>query len=189
MSDPEASARAAIDAAHAADPERIKDRPAEAVYADRIETWVRELVDEPSTALRLSSRGQHLERWAIPRNEFPEGRGGYLRWRSAVHRRQGQRARELLTGIGCEPALVERVAQLVSKTTTKDDPEAQALEDAACLVFLEWELPEFQRAYDRGKVIEILRKTWKKMSPRGRDLAQGLTLPPETQEVVRLALA
>jgi tRNAThr (cytosine32-N3)-methyltransferase len=189
MSDLEASARAAIDAAHARGPEQIEGRPAEAVYADRIEAWIRELVDDPSPALRLSSRGQHLERWAIPRNEFPEGRGGYLRWRSAVHRRQGQRARELLIGVGCEPVLTERVAQLVSKTTPKGDPEAQALEDAACLVFLEWELPEFQREHDRTKVIDILRKTWKKMSPKGRDLAHGLTLPPETQELVRLALA
>lgn len=189
MSDLEAGARAAIDMAHVADPERIDGRPAEAVYADLIESWIRRLVDQPSLPLRLAARGQHLERWAIPRNQFPEGRGGYLRWRGAVHQRQGQRARELLSGSGCDAELAERVAGLVAKTTPKDDPEAQALEDAACLVFLETELAEFQRQHGRDKVVDILQKTWKKMSPRGRELARTLTLLGEAQELIQAALA
>jgi Domain of unknown function (DUF4202) len=188
MDDLESRARAAIDAAHAADPERAGARPAEAVYADQIEAWIRRLVDEPSLALRLSARGQHLERWAIPRGQFPMGRGGYLRWRSAIHQHQGQRAKELLAAAGCDPGLSARVAELVAKTTPKDDPEAQALEDAACLVFLDTQLQSFQEEHERGKVVDILRKTWKKMSPNGRALALLLALPPETQELVRFAL-
>jgi len=189
MSELEGRARAAIDAAHAADPEQVDGRPAEAVYADRLEAWVRRLAEGPSLALRLAARGQHLERWAIPRRQFPEGRGGYLRWRSAVHQRQGQRARELLAGAGGDAALAERVARLVAKTAPPDDPEAQALEDAACLVFLETELGEFVREQPRDKVIDVLRKTWnKKMSPQGRALALGLTLPAEAQDLVRAAL-
>jgi len=190
MSDLETRARDAIDAAHAADPHRTGDRPAEADYADRIEAWIPRLVDAPSLTVRLAARAQHLERWAIPRTQFPDGRGGYLRWRSAVHQRQGQRVRELLMSAGCDAALGERVAHLVAKTTPRGDPEAQALEDAACLVFLETELAEFQRKHDRGKVIDILQKTWtKKMSPRGQELARSLALPPETQELVLAALA
>jgi hypothetical protein len=188
MSDPEARARAAIDAAHAADPERDGPRAAEAVYADRIEAWIGRLVEAPGPALRLAARGQHLERWAIPRDQFPEGRGGYLRWRGAVHQRQGQRAQELLAAAGCDAELAARVAKLVAKGTPRDDPDAQALEDAACLVFLEAELSAFQREHDRAKVVDILQKTWKKMSPKGRELALGLTLPAESQELVRAAL-
>lgn len=189
MSDLEGRARAAIDAAHAGDPEQAEGRPAEAVYADRLEAWIGRLVEGPSLALRLAARGQHLERWAIPRRQFPEGRGGYLRWRSAVHQRQGQRARELLAGAGGDAALGERVARLVAKAAPPDDPEAQALEDAACLVFLETELSEFVREQPRDKVIEVLRKTWsKKMSPKGRALAQALTMPTEARELIRAAL-
>jgi tRNAThr (cytosine32-N3)-methyltransferase len=188
MNDLEERARAAIDSAHAADPERAGGRPAEAVYADQLETWTGRLVDSPTLALRLAARGQHLERWAIPRSQLPEGRSGYLRWRSAVHQRQGQRARELLLGCGAEPDLAERVARLVSKTTAREDPEAQVLEDAACLVFLETELIEFQRQHAHDKVLDILQKTWKKMSPAGRELARTLVLPGEAQELLRAAL-
>jgi hypothetical protein len=189
MDDLERRAREAIDVAHASDPERIENRPAEAVYADLIEGWIVRLVAEPSLDLRLAARAQHLERWAIPRADFPEGRGGYLRWRSSVHQRQGQRVRQLLAEAGCAAPVSERVAQLVAKTTPKDDAEAQALEDAACLVFLETELAAFALAHSREKVVDVLQKTWKKMGPRGRELALGLTLPSAAQELVRTALA
>jgi len=189
MSDLEFRVRAALDTAHAADPERVQARAAEAVYADRIEAWIRQLFDEPSLALRLAARAQHLERWAIPRDQYPAGRGGYLRWRSAVHQRQGQRAQELIAGAGGDPALGARVARLVAKATTRDDAEAQALEDAACLVFLEAELLAFQREHDPAKVVDILQKTWRKMSPRGQELALSLALPAGSRELVRAALA
>jgi len=188
VSDVEPRARAAIDEAHSGDPERIEGRPAEAVYADRVEAWILQLVEEPSLALRLATRAQHLERWAIPRGEFPEGRGGYLRWRGAVQSRQGDRARELLSDAGGATPLADRVARLVAKTTPRDDLDAQALEDAACLVFLETDLVDFQRHHDRAKVVDIIKKTWRKMSPKGRELALTLALPAEAQELLRSAL-
>jgi uncharacterized protein DUF4202 len=189
VTDLETRARAALDHAHAADPEREGGRAAEAVYADRLEAWIPRLVGQPSLALRLAARGQHLERWAVARGEFPEGRAGYLRWRSAVHQRQGQRARELVAAAGGDETLGARVARLVAKATPRDDPEAQALEDAACLVFLETELADFQRQHEREKVVDILRKTWKKMSPRGQELALGLSLPQDAAALIRAALA
>jgi tRNAThr (cytosine32-N3)-methyltransferase len=189
VSEVEARARAAIEAAHAADPEREDGRAAEALYADHVEAWLPRLVEAPSLALRLAGRGQHLERWAIPRADFPEGRGGYLRWRSAVHQRQGERIRELLAAAGCDAALTERVAQLVAKGAPQGDAEAQALEDAACLVFLETELPVFQQQHERDKVVDVLRKTWRKMSPRGQQLALALSLPGEARALVDSALA
>ncbi len=81
------------------------------------------------------------------------------------------------------------MARLVAKAAPPDDPEAQALEDAACLVFLETELSEFVREQPRDKVIDVLRKTWnRKMSPKGRALAQALTIPAEARELMRAAL-
>jgi tRNAThr (cytosine32-N3)-methyltransferase len=188
VSDIEDAARAAIAAAQAKGPEPAAGGLAEAAYADRVEAWIRRLVDAPSLALRLAARAQHLERWAIPRQQFPEGRGGYLRWRSAVHERQGERVQGLLLGVGAEAALAERVAGLVAKRLG-EDPEGQALEDAACLVFLETELAAFQREQPRDKVIDILRKTWKKMSPKGRELAPTIPLAPEAAELLRAALS
>src|SRR5437764_639760 len=142
-----AAARVAIDAVHGADPRAEGGEAYELRYADRLEAWIRRLVSAPSPALELAARAQHLERWAIPREDFPEGRGGYLRWRAAVHKRQGERLREILGGAGCDPALIERVALLVSKGAPRDEPDAQALEDAACLVFLETELGPFMADY------------------------------------------
>ena len=181
-------ARAAIDAAHLADPRAAQGGEGERVYADRVEAWIRRLDEAPSEALLLAARAQHLERWAIPRAEFPEGRGGYLRWRSAVHRRQGDRVREILRGTGCDPAVTERVATLIAKAAARDDKDAQALEDAACLVFLEHELEDFAARYPREKTVDVLRKTWKKMSPAGQQAALGLALPADAKALVAEAL-
>ena len=182
-------ARAAIDAAHAAAPRGGSPGGGETLYADRVEQWIGRLAAPVSLALRLAARAQHIERWAIPRADFPEGRGGYLRWRSAVHRRQGDRVREILSAAGCEATLADRVAVLVAKAAPREDAEAQALEDAACLVFLEHELLDFAAQHPREKTIDVLRKTWRKMSPAGHAAAQALTLAPEAQALVGEALA
>ncbi|MGZ8260967.1 MAG: DUF4202 domain-containing protein [Caldimonas sp.] len=192
MDDPIATARASIDAAHAADRERTGGRPAESVYAERIEVWVRRLVSSPSSALMLAARCQHLERWSIPRSDYPPDRTGYLRWRRAVQLRQGERARALLLGAGVDPALAERVAHLVAKQAPPRDVEAQALEDAACLVFLEHELEAFAAErpdYGRDKWLAILKKTAAKMSPQALAAAVALPLRASLRELLVAALA
>jgi tRNAThr (cytosine32-N3)-methyltransferase len=181
-------ARAAIDAAHAADPRAQDGAAGELLYADRVEAWIARLVTDVLPALRLAARAQHLERWAIPRSDFPEGRGGYLRWRSAVHQRQGERVRAILAGVGCSEAVTARVATLIAKAAPKDDPDAQALEDAACLVFLEHELADFARQHPREKAIDVLRKTWKKMSAAGQQTALALPLGEAERGLVEDAL-
>jgi hypothetical protein len=189
--DGSAAARAALDAAHAADPKRIDGVPAELRYADAVERWIRRLVPAPSPALALAARCQHLERWAIPRADYPLDKPGYHRWRRAVQVRQGERARALLLGAGCAAELAERVGALVAKDAARD-PEGQALEDAACLVFLEDELAAFaaqHHDYPREKVIGILRKTWAKMSPPARTLALGLPLDEGLRALVVAAVS
>lgn len=177
-----ARARELIDAAHAADPARAADgRAAELVYAGRMEAWVVRLDPEAAPLLRLAARCQHLERWSVPRASHPLNRAGYHAWRKTLYRKQADRARELLLQAGVTAAGADDVATWVSKTDLKSNAGTQALEDAACLVFLESEAGAFaaQHAeYPREKLLGILQKTWRKMSPRARRHALGLDLPP-----------
>lgn len=186
-------ARQLIDAAHAADPARAADgRAAELVYGERVEAWVARLVPEASPLLRLAARSQHLERWLVPRASFPEGKAGYLAWRRSLYTKQAERARELLLAAGISTAEAAEVATWVSKTGLKTNPGSQALEDAACLVFLENEIGAFatQHAdYPREKFVDILRKTWRKMTPAARAAALALDLPPAIAGLVREAVA
>ncbi len=186
-------ARELIDAAHAADPVRAADgRAAELVYAERVEGWVVRLDPATPAILRLAARCQHLERWLVPRATFPLGKVGYMQWRTGLYRKQAERARALLLEAGVVATDAAEVATWVSKTGLKTNPGTQALEDAACLVFLENEISEFaaQHAdYTREKFIEIIRKTWKKMSPSAQQAALGLALPTGIAELVQAAVA
>jgi hypothetical protein len=181
-----------IDAAHAADPTRTPDgRAAELVYADHMEAWVMRLVPEASPALRLAARSQHLERWSVPRNTFPLDKPGYYAWRRSLYTKQAERARALLLQAGVPAAEAADVATWVSKTGLKTNAGTQALEDAACLVFLENEISAFaaQHAdYPREKFVDILRKTWKKMTPQAQQAALSLNLPPTISALVREAV-
>jgi len=184
-------ARVLIDSAHAADPTRTADgRPAELVYAERMETWIAKLDSSATPLLRLAARCQHLERWSVPRASFPEGKAGYLAWRRSLYTKQAGRARDLLVAAGVTAGDAADVATWVSKTGLKTNAGTQALEDAACLVFLENEISAFaaQHAdYPRGKFVDILKKTWRKMSPRAQALARAVALPPDIAALVREA--
>ncbi|MBI5380676.1 MAG: DUF4202 domain-containing protein [Opitutae bacterium] len=186
-------ARESIDAAHAADPARAADgRPAELVYAERMEAWVARLVPDASPRLRLAARCQHLERWTLPRASFPLDKPGYHAWRRTLYTRQAERARALLVAAGVPDAEAAEVAEWVSKTGLKTNAGTQALEDAACLVFLENEIGAFaaQHAdYPREKFVDILRKTWRKMSPAAQTQARALDLPPAIAALVQEAVA
>jgi tRNAThr (cytosine32-N3)-methyltransferase len=191
--DAHARARKLIDSAHAADPKRTTDgKAAELVYADRIEAWVARLVPDAPALLRLAARCQHLERWSVPRATFPEGKAGYLKWRQSLYRIQADRAKALLLQAGVPAAEADEATTWVSKTALKTNPGTQVLEDAACLVFLENEIADFaaQHAdYPEAKFVDIIRKTWKKMSFAAQAAALGLNLPPGIATLVRAAVA
>ena len=188
-----ARARDLIDAAHAADPARAADgRPAELVYAERVEAWVVRLIPATPPLLRLAARCQHLERWSVPRASFPEGKVAYLNWRKSLYAKQAARAKELLLAAGVSAAEADEAATWVSKTGLKTNPGTQALEDAAVLVFLENEIGAFaaQHAeYPREKFVDILKKTWRKLSPGAQEMAKGLALPPGIAALVQEATA
>jgi tRNAThr (cytosine32-N3)-methyltransferase len=185
-------ARALIDAAHAADPTRTPEgQPAELIYADRVEAWVNRLDVAASPILRLAARCQHLERWLTPRATFPEGKAGYLSWRRSLYTKQAERARGILLSAGVATDEAANAATWISKSGLKTNPGTQVLEDAAVLVFLENEIADFavkNADYPREKFIDILQKTWRKLSPAGQQAALGLDLPPAIAGLIHDAL-
>ena len=186
-------ARELIDAAHSTDPHKTASgAPAELVYADRMENWVAKVAADATALLRLAARCQHLERWLTPRTTFPEGKAGYFAWRKSLYTKQAERARSLLLRGGVSESDAGEVATWVSKSGLKTNPGTQALEDAACLVFLENEILAFaaqHSEYPREKFVDIIRKTWRKMSPRAHELALGLKLTPDISALVHEATA
>ena len=181
---------AAIDAAHAQDPERdASGAPKELLYAQRMSTWLEKLAPQASESLRLATRCQHLRRWSIARSAFPGDKVGYLRWRKESAIAHAVLAGEILAAAGYDAEAVQRVQSLVKKERIKHDAEAQALEDVTCLVFLEHEFAPFAAKHPDDKVIDILRKTWPKMSQQGQQAALGLALAPRLRKLVEEALA
>jgi hypothetical protein len=195
MSDAERFGRAiaAIDAANAADPNLLDtpegERPKELVHAELLTAWVHRLCPEPSEALLLAARAHHIRRWVVPRSSSPRGRAGYLQWRRDLHRFHAEEVGAILDRVGYDAATIARVQQIVRKERLTLDPEVQTLEDALCLVFLQLQLDELTgRVDDNEKMVGVLRKSWRKMSPAGREFALGLELSDEGRELVRRAL-
>lgn len=184
-----AGALAAIDAIHAGDPAREGGRPKELLRAERMSACLARLAPQASESLRLAVRCQHLKRWAIPRASFPEGKVGYLSWRKQESLAHAALAGELLASAGYGPEEIARVQSLVKKERIKHDAEAQLLEDVTCLVFLEHEFAAFAARHPEEKVIDIVKKTWPKMSEAGHAAALGLPLAPALRGFVEKALA
>lgn len=183
---------AAIDAANSEDPSTETyqgcERPRELAYALRMTAWLERLEPNAPEELRLAVRAQHLCRFKIPRDSHPAGRSGYLKWRSQCQERHASEAGRILKDVGYDEATIQRVQDLIRKHRRLDDPMSQAVEDTACLVFLEGYLEGFSRKQDEEKLTEILRKTWRKMSPAARELALKIDLEPRLHELVRKAV-
>jgi hypothetical protein len=184
-----------IDAANAQDPGRAlhagREVPAELFYGQRMSAWLDRLEPGASEALRLAVRCQHLRRWVIPRSNYPMTRPGYHQWRTRLGAFHAEQAAEILREVGYDEPLVARVQSLIRKERIKADPETQTLEDAACLVFLEIDYVDFARRHEEAKVVDILRKTWRKMSDRGHAAAMELAggLPEVERGLIEKALA
>lgn len=174
---------AAIDAVNADDPNTIeidgRQRPKELAHAELMTAWVRRLDPEATDAQLLAARAHHLRRWSIPRATYPEGRAGYLRWRTALKHQHAEEVAGLLGEVGYDEQMIERVQQIVRKDGLRHDAHVQTHEDALCLVFLETQLDAVAPQLGEEKVIEVLSKTLGKMSPRAIEVAGGLQLSAE----------
>ncbi len=157
-------------------------------HATKRTEWVKRLESNPSEALLLAAHGQHIGRWAIARSSYPSGRLGYLKWRSDLGKYHAMIVSEILTQVGYEAAEIENVTQIVLKQKIKQNKEVQTIEDALCLLFLQYQYDELIEKHSEEKIISILRKTWAKMSPNGRDYAVRLSLSPKGRGLLEKAL-
>lgn len=177
------AACAAIDRANTEDPQGR-----EGTYSLRMVEWTRKLAPSATEELLLAARAQHLRRWTVARSTYPEGRNGYLRWREDLKRIHAQMLGEIMRDAGYPGPALEKAQGLLVRKNLSSDAEGQTLEDAACLVFLQFELDEFAAKTQPEKMVEILRKSWKKMSPEARRQALGLKFSEGPQDLVRRAL-
>jgi hypothetical protein len=182
-----AAAVAAIDAANARDPNQVEvaglREPAELVYGRRMSAALARLAPQASEPLRIAARGQHIERWQTPRTGYPAGRAGYLTWRRDLKDFHARRVGQIMAALEFPATDIARVASLIQKERLKADPEAQTLEDTACVVFLEHYISAFAAKTEDAKLADILAKTWDKMSAAGHLRALELDLSPK---IVRL---
>ncbi|MEX2585232.1 MAG: DUF4202 domain-containing protein [Balneolaceae bacterium] len=162
--------------------------PKELLYARRMTEWLEKLDPDASEALRLAVRCQHIERWAIPREEYPKTRPGYLKWRNDLKQYHADRAGEILGDVGYRDKLIRNVQGLVMKKGLKTDPEAQILEDVACLVFLAYYFEDFSRNHSEEKLVRIIKKTWRKMSEKGREEALKIDLSDSARSLMEKAV-
>ena len=178
---------ALFDAANAQDPNLESDdgdtTPKELFYSIRMSEMLLRFAPEAGEAIRLAVRAQHIQRWKIPRSDFPRTTFGYKQWRSRLYKFHAETAGQLMRKAGYDEEVIERVGNSIAKLGIKVNPEAQMLEDVANLVFLEHYLTGFvaqHPEYDEAKWSNILQKTWKKMSPQGRAFALSKIRLPES---------
>ena len=184
----------AFDAANSADPNIVEadggQCPKELLYARQMSDWMDRFAPDASEVLRLAARCQHIRRWEIPRDAYPRDRVGYLKWRTELKNMHARIAGEIMAAVGYDDEAIGRVQSLLKKERLKHDPETQTLEDVVCLVFLENWFADFAKQHEPDKIVDIVAKTWKKMSPAGHEaaLAMAHKLPGDALELVQRAL-
>lgn len=183
------TAVAAIDKANTDDPNLHHGEPLALVQGQSAEAWAVRLDPHASEALRLAARAHHLRRWTVPRSTYPEGREGYLRWRRHQKSRHANELTELLNSCDIVPAIVERAALIVAKRGLGRDPEVQTFEDAVSLTFIETQfVPTADKLGNDKKMVEVVAKTLRKMSPAGQAAAHTIILDDRSAGIMTRAL-
>ncbi|MET0728626.1 MAG: DUF4202 domain-containing protein [Acidimicrobiales bacterium] len=182
----------AIDAVNADDPNTIEVRgvirPKEQAHAELMTEWIRRLDPGATEAQLLAARAHHLRRWSLPRSSHPDGRAGYLRWRTALRKQHAREVGDLLGQLGYDGPTIERVQAIVNKVGLTKDPAVQVHEDALCLVFLETQLTDTAAQVGREKIVDVLQKTAAKMSPAGLAQVANIPLDDDARALLERAL-
>lgn len=165
-----------------------KSYPQEYFFALQLHKWVKVLNPNAAETLLLASRCQHIGRWEKPRNTYPDGKVGYLNWRKELGKYHAQVATDILLKVGYDNAVIERVQQIVLKQKIKVDADVQTMENALCLVFLEFQYENFFPQHADDKVIEIIRKSLLKMDAAGHAYALKLNYSAKGLELIKEAL-
>ena len=181
-----------FDAANRQDPNteihQGEEYPKELLYALRMTAQLNSFAPKASEALQLTARCQHICRWEIPRDSYPMDRTGYLKWRQDLKNFHAKKAAEILEEVGYEAEIIEKVQFLLTKKQLKKNAETQILEDVICLVFLEFYFEAFTAKHSEDKIVDIVKKTWRKMSDKGRTTALELPFSQQALELVEKAL-
>ncbi|WP_209403395.1 DUF4202 domain-containing protein [Pseudozobellia sp. WGM2] len=182
-----------FDAANSKDPNteefKGKSYPKEVLYAIRMSDQLDKFAPQASEALRLTARCQHICRWEIPRESYEMNRIGYLKWRQELKKFHAQTATSILEEVGYDQETIAKVSFLLEKKQLKKNEETQTLEDVICLVFLEHYFEPFSKEHPDDKLIDILQKTWRKMSEKGQEAALKLPLSENAVRLVTKAIS
>jgi len=187
-----------IDAANSEDPNiesnGEKEWPKELLYSHRMSDMLQRYAPDADDAIKIAVRAQHIQRWKSARSDYPMDRKGYLKWRSDLYKFHANTTAELMSQAGCDDEMIERVKQSVGKRGLKTNPDTQLVEDVIDLVFIEHYMLAFASKhpeYSEEKWIDIIRKTWNKMSPEAHEfaLAGNITLPEPLVPLIQKAVA
>lgn len=161
----------------------------EHLYALRMSERLSHFKPEASEHLVIACRAQHLQRWSIARNDYPMDRQGYKRWRTDLAKFHADTTAKIMAEYGYSETDIERVRNILQKKQLKQNEESQAMEDVACLVFLEFYMDDFAAKHSEEKMIDIIRKTWAKMSSNGHQAAMAITFSNSSSRLVNRALS
>ncbi|SIO03985.1 DUF4202 domain-containing protein [Algoriphagus halophilus] len=165
-----------------------KEVSKELLYSMRMTDKLDAFQPNASEHLKIAARAQHIGRWEIPRSEYPMDRVGYLRWREELKKLHAEITSGILEELGYDQVFIEKVIHLIRKKQLKTDEETQTLEDVICLVFLENYFEDFSAKHEKKKIIDILRKTWRKMSKKGHDAAVQLNYSKDSLQLIQEAV-
>lgn len=165
-----------------------EEYPVEYFYAIKLYEWVKKLDPNANESLLLASRCQHIGRWEIARKSYPDGRVGYLKWRSDLSKYHAGIAAEILASVGYDEEEIAKVKQIVLKQRLKTDTDVQTMENALCLVFLQYQYDDLIAKMSEEKMIDILRKTWNKMTAPGHEMALSLQYSDTGRDLILKAL-
>jgi hypothetical protein len=185
---------ALVDAANAQDPNQDEGQPKELLYGQRMSDMIGRFAPDASEAAQLAVRAQHIRRWTVPRSTYPMTKDGYHAWRTGLYTFHADTAGELMRQASYDDAMIERVKKAVSKRGIKVNPDTQLLEDIANLVFIEHYMLAFAQSkpdYDEEKWLEIIRRTWGKMSKDAQAFALSgkIKLPESLVPLITLAIS
>lgn len=162
--------------------------PKELLYSQRMSRKLLQFKPNASKALQIAARAQHICRWKISRDKYPMNRVGYLKWREALKKMHADLTADILRQVGYDEQFIDRIRLLILKKLIKKNEESQALEDTVCLVFLDYYFEEFAEKHADEKVIDILKKTWVKMSDEGQQVALKINFSKKANALLKQAL-
>lgn len=187
------TAIALIDKKNAEDPNTYLvsglEYPKELLYSQRMSRKLLQFKPDASKALQIAARAQHICRWKIPRSEYSMDKVGYFKWREFLKKMHAELTSEILKQVGYDDEFIGRISFLINKKLIKKNEETQILEDTICLVFLDYYFEEFAEKHEDDKVIDILQKTWVKMSEEGHQEALKLKLSDKSMSLIKQAIS